>query len=216
MIPDIESSILDSSALKEADPEEIEKARAADERIEYLPSGLCGFAVSPLPMEVHVKDNKIVRITPLHIPDEVRLYEIKTKRGTFTRPRKHTPHAFMLAYKKRIYSPNRVRYPLKRVDWSPENRNPQNRGKSKYVRISWDEAIDTIVNEIKRIIRTYGNLEPVLVQADGHGQSGFLHVVHFYGHYLFDKIGMGWTHQVRNPDSWEGYYGVAKLTWGVD
>ena len=51
----------------------------------------------------------------------------------------------MTAYKKRTYSPNRVKYPLKRVDWDPNGeRNPQNRGKSKYVRISWDEATDII------------------------------------------------------------------------
>jgi trimethylamine-N-oxide reductase (cytochrome c) len=42
--------------------------------------------------------------------------------------------------KARIFN-NRVCYPLKRVDWDPNGeRNPQNRGKSRYVRISWDEA----------------------------------------------------------------------------
>ena len=48
-------------------------------------------------------------------------------------------------------------------------------------------------------------MEPVLVQADGHGQSGYLHSLHFWGHYLFDmlreKKGWGWwTQQVRNPE----------------
>ena len=58
---------------------------------------------------------------------------------------------FSLGYKKRIYSPNRILYPLKRVDWDPDGeRNPQNRGKSGYVRISWDEALDIIAREIKR------------------------------------------------------------------
>ena len=47
---------------------------------------------------------------------------------------------FGVAYKKRVYSPNRILYPLKRVDWDPDGeRNPQNRGISKYERISWDE-----------------------------------------------------------------------------
>ena len=32
---------------------------------------------------------------------------------------------------------------MKRVDFDPNGeRNPQNRGKSGYVRISWDEALD--------------------------------------------------------------------------
>jgi trimethylamine-N-oxide reductase (cytochrome c) len=61
----------------------------------------------------------------------------------------------------------------------------------------------------------------VLVQADGHGQSGYLHSLHFWGHYFFDmareNLGWGWwTRQVRNPDSWEGYYWGAKHVWGFD
>ena len=65
----------------------------------------------------------------------------------------------MLAYKKRAYSPNRIKYPLKRVDWDPNGeRNPQNRGKSKYKRISWDEATDIIASEIRGCIN---NMAPL-------------------------------------------------------
>ena len=40
---------------------------------------------------------------------------------------------------------------MKRVDFDPNGaRNPQNRGKSGYVRISWDEAITIVTDEIKR------------------------------------------------------------------
>jgi trimethylamine-N-oxide reductase (cytochrome c) len=64
-------------------------------------------------------------------------------------------------------------------------------------------------------------MEPVLVQADGHGHSGYHQSLHFWGHYLFDmiheRLGWGWwTQQVRNPDSWEGYYWGAKHVWGFD
>jgi len=46
---------------------------------------------------------------------------------------KSLPPPFSLGYKKRTYSPNRIKYPLKRVDWDPKgNRHPENRGKSKY------------------------------------------------------------------------------------
>ena len=185
-------------------------------RVEHLPSGLGGFCYSPPPMEVHVKDNHIVRILPCHFPEETRVWEIKTDRGLFTRPKKAVPHPLMLAYRNRVYTPTRIKYPMKRVDWSPDNPNPQNRGKSGYVRISWDEAIDIIVKMIKRIKEKYGDCTPILVQGDGHGQSGFLHTMHFYGHMLFDKLGFGWTQQIRNPDSWEGYYWGAKLVWGFD
>jgi trimethylamine-N-oxide reductase (cytochrome c) len=51
------------------------------------------------------------------------------------------------------------------VDWNLNGeRNPQNRGVSKYKRISWDEAIDIIASEIKRIIKTYG---PYAILAQG-------------------------------------------------
>ena len=48
---------------------------------------------------------------------------------------------------------NRILYPMKRVDWDPNGeRNPQNRGKSEFERISWDEALDILASECKRII----------------------------------------------------------------
>ena len=41
---------------------------------------------------------------------------------------------------------------MKRVDFDPNGeRNPQNRGKSGYVRISWEEALDLVADEIKRL-----------------------------------------------------------------
>jgi trimethylamine-N-oxide reductase (cytochrome c) len=46
---------------------------------------------------------------------------------------------------------------MKRVDFDPNGaRNPQNRGKSGYVRISWEEAIKLVTDEIKRQKREYG------------------------------------------------------------
>jgi len=217
-------SILSESAssegvgpLKRVSKEEIEKIKnSKDEvRVEYLPSTLCGFGYSSPPMEVHVKNGRIIRILPCHLPENFRIWEIKTSRGTFTRPKKSVPYSHMLAYKCRVYAPTRVKYPLKRVDWSPDNPNPQNRGKSGFVRISWEEAIDLVVKMVKRIKEKYGDLTPVLVQADGHGQTG-IWTQHYWGHYLFDVLGFGWTQQVRNPDSWEGLYWGAKLAWGFD
>ena len=44
---------------------------------------------------------------------------------------------YTVTQKARIYSENRIKYPMKRVDFDPNgNRNQQNRGKSGYVRIS--------------------------------------------------------------------------------
>ena len=192
------------------------------DKIVYVSHPASGLARSNFPLETHIDGNRIVRSLPFYIPDDTRLYEIKTSlRGTFTRPRKEVQMPLAMAHKQRVHSENRVRYPLLREDWSPENPNAQMRGKSGYKRISWDEAIDIVVGELKRIHKTYGSMEPVFVQADGHGQSGYLQSLHFWGHYLFDMIqkhlGWGWwTQQVRNPDSWEGYYWGAKHVWGFN
>ena len=46
---------------------------------------------------------------------------------------------------------------MKRVDFDPTGaRNPQNRGKSGYVRIGWDEALDIVAKEINRQKRVHG------------------------------------------------------------
>jgi anaerobic selenocysteine-containing dehydrogenase len=69
------------------------------------------------------------------------------KGKTFEPPMKGVIGPIGLAYKKRVYSKNRVRYPLKREDWDPKaGRNTQNRGKSGYVRISWEEAIELVAS----------------------------------------------------------------------
>src|SRR3990172_566784 len=124
--------------------------------------GLSGGMFGAAPCAVDVKDGKIVRIRPLHYdskydPKQFNSWKI-TKNGKTLGPlMKSVPSPFSLAYKKRAYSPNRIKYPLKRVDWDPKgNRHPENRGKSKYVRISWDEATDIIASEIKRVIKKYG------------------------------------------------------------
>ncbi len=126
--------------------------------------GLSGTVNGGAEAAVDVKDGKILRIRPLHYDwkyDKKDLNPWKFQRnGKTLEPNwKSLPGPYSLAYKKRVYSPNRIKYPLKRVDWDPNGeRNPQNRGKSKYKRISWDEATDIIASEIKRVRKKYGPL----------------------------------------------------------
>ena len=188
----------------------------------YVSHPASGLARTNFPLVAEVEDGRIVTSRPFFIPEDVRRYEIRTtERGSYQRSRKEVQMPLAFAWKQRIYSDSRVRYPLLREDWSPENRNTEGRGRSGYKRISWEQALDIVTAEIKRIHETYGSMEPVLVQADGHGQSGYLQSLHFWGHYLFDMIrqhlgGGWWTQQVRNPDSWEGYYWGAKHVWGFE
>ncbi len=194
------------------------KASGSGAKTVYKSLGLSGGIFGAVPCAVDVKDGKVVRIRPLHYdskydPKGFNPWEI-SKDGKSLRPMmKALPSPFSLAYKKRTYSPNRVRYPLKRVDWDPKgDRNTQNRGRSKFVRISWDEATDLIAAEIKRVHKEYGPLG-ILVQGDGHGECMFVHATHGCSTLLLDKMG-GFTQQVRNPDSWEGWYWGAKHVWG--
>jgi len=113
---------------------------------------------------VDVKNGKIVRIRPHHWDWKYTEAELKpgklVARGkTFDFPKKSLQSHYAATYKKRVYSPNRIMYPLKRVDWEPggdlTKTNPQNRGKSKFKRVSWDYALNTVVSEIQRINETY-------------------------------------------------------------
>jgi molybdopterin guanine dinucleotide-containing S/N-oxide reductase-like protein len=167
---------------------------------------------------VDVKDGKVVRIRPFHYdwkyqPEIFNPWKLERKGKTLKPLMKSLPSPFSLAYKKRTYSPNRIKYPLMRVDFDPEGeRHPENRGKSRYKRISWDKATDIIVREIKRIHKKYGPLA-VLAQADGHGECKVLNTPHGAQTLLLSRVG-GYTQQVRNPDSWEGWYWGARHVWG--
>lgn len=182
--------------------------------------GLSGTVNGGAEGAVDVKDGRIVRIRPLHYDwkyDRQGLNPWKfQKDGKTLEPNwKSLPGPYSLAYKKRVYSPNRIKYPLKRVDWDPEGeRNPQNRGKSKYKRISWDEATTIIANEIKRVRARYGPFA-ILTQGDGHGECKLVQGPHGMPGLLLRKLGGGWTQQIRNADSWEGWYYGAMHLWGT-
>lgn len=57
-----------------------------------------------------------------------------------------------------IYSPARVRYPLVRLDWykNRENSDTSQRGDNRFIRVSWDEALDLIYEQLERIQTTFG------------------------------------------------------------
>ena len=60
------------------------------------------------------------------------------------------------AYRQRVYAPDRLLYPLKRIG---------ERGEGKFERVSWDGALDIIARELVRIRDTYGPA-PVLVDTE--------------------------------------------------
>jgi anaerobic dimethyl sulfoxide reductase subunit A len=50
--------------------------------------------------------------------------------------------------RRRVYNPDRLKYPMMRVG---------KRGDGKFKRITWDEAFDLVADNLKRIVKEYGN-----------------------------------------------------------
>lgn len=187
----------------------------------YHNLGFEGFGGGANLVAADVKDGKLVRIRPAHYtdyytPEDLNAWQLKGANGKIFDPgMKSLTPPFPLVYKNRTYSKNRVPYPMKRVDFDPEgDRHPETRGVSKYVRISWDEALDIVAKEIKRVHDNYGP-HSILCMADGHGESKNIHAAHGCMAPLLKACG-GFTSSNRNPDSWEGWYWGAKHTWGMD
>src|SRR5690625_946622 len=77
----------------------------------------------------------------------------------------------------RVYSPDRIQTPLKRIG---------DRGKGEFISISWDEALKTIADKLKRLIDKYGG-ESVLISKS----SGVEHSYEFL-HHLLGITNAGW------------------------
>ncbi|MFC1901860.1 molybdopterin-dependent oxidoreductase [Chloroflexota bacterium] len=194
---------------------------AGEEKTAIKGLGFCALCVGSNTSEVDSRDGRIIRIRPFHFdrkykPEEFVPWKMEARGKTFEPGLKSLIPPLSLGYKKRVYSPNRILYPLKRVDFDPNGeRNVENRGKSGYVRISWDEALDIVVSEIKRVKEKYG-LYSVLIEGDGHGESKVVHGCHGCHQRLFDLMGEGYTETTRSSDSWEGWYYGAKHVWGME
>ncbi|EMD80016.1 trimethylamine-N-oxide reductase TorA [Vibrio diabolicus E0666] len=56
-----------------------------------------------------------------------------------------------------IYSPSRVRYPMVRLDWLKKHKySADTRGNNRFIRVTWDEALDLFYRELERIQKDFG------------------------------------------------------------
>jgi molybdopterin guanine dinucleotide-containing S/N-oxide reductase-like protein len=165
------------------------------------------------PMFVLVKDGRILRTTPIDLSDsDPASWTIRARGKSFTPPRKATvaPHALHL--RSLVYSKDRNLYPMRRVDFDPNGaRNPQNRGKSPYVRISWDEALDIVAGEIERIKRQHGASAITFNHPSHHSWGNVGYWISSMNRFA---NAIGHTKINHNPDSWEGWYWGAMHHWG--
>ena len=84
-------------------------------------------------LNVHVRDGNVV----------------KTSRAPYNNPAYNRICHRGLSHVQRIYDPERLQYPLRRVEGTE-------RGDNQWERISWDEAIDEIANKITTLQSEYG------------------------------------------------------------
>ncbi|AFK19896.1 dimethylsulfoxide reductase [Haloferax mediterranei ATCC 33500] len=146
------------------------------------------------PLEVHVRDGRVRKIEP-QVPEDER-YKRACLLG--------------LSHTQRIYNPTRLKYPMKRVDWSPDSPNPQGRGEdAEFERVTWDEALDLVAEGMTRVKDTYSP-ESVLFHA-GSGNYGINSTVESRLANLFGGSTPGWSIDANvgrgfNRITGHGYY----------
>ncbi|WP_026958049.1 trimethylamine-N-oxide reductase TorA [Aliagarivorans taiwanensis] len=87
-----------------------------------------------------------------------------------------------------IYSSSRIRYPMVRYEWY-KNRGkakPSTRGDNRFIRVTWDQALDLFYQELERIQTTYG---PWALHA---GQTGWRQTgqMHSCNNHMQRAVGM--------------------------
>ncbi|MBW1837203.1 MAG: molybdopterin-dependent oxidoreductase [Deltaproteobacteria bacterium] len=121
--------------------------RYPDDDVTIVPTGCCHDCGGRCVLRAHVKGGKIVRFET----DNGEAPQIRAcLRGR--------------AYRQRIYHPDRLKYPLRRVG---------ERGEGKFERVTWDEALDEVAYRLKQIKEAYGN--SAIFFAMGSGNQGMLH-----------------------------------------
>lgn len=167
------------------------------------------------PVSVYVKDGVITRIRPLAVDkNDLKPWTIEARGKKFSPAKKLTLAPFGLVERQRVYSDDRIKYPMKRVDFDPNGeRHTENRGKSGYVRISWEEALDIVASEITRIRSSCGP-EAITGITGSHHNWGL--VGYKFGPFTRFFNTLGFTAIFDNPDSWEGFHWGAIHTWGFN
>ncbi|UCV17775.1 molybdopterin-dependent oxidoreductase [Ferribacterium limneticum] len=166
------------------------------------------------PLFVYVKDDKIVRVTPIDLSEQdAASWQLMARGKSFTPRRQSTVSPHALSIKSLVYSEKRILTPLRRVDFNPasSDRNTQNRGISEYVPISWDEALDIVASEIKRMKQTYGP-GAIASAHSAHHQWGNLN--YWVSAMLRFNNLVGVTRMGFSPVSWEGWYWGAMHHYG--
>ncbi|MEE8412999.1 MAG: molybdopterin-dependent oxidoreductase [Dehalococcoidales bacterium] len=152
--------------------------------VTIVPTGCCHDCGGRCVLKAHVRDGRIIRF--------------ETDNGQEPQLRACLRGR---AYRQRVYSPDRLQYPLRRTG---------ERGQGQFERISWDEALDRVTSELTRLKKKYGN--SAILLASGSGNQGRLHGAGPVGRML-TQFG-GYTSTWGNA-SFEGALFASMATYGT-
>ena len=102
-------------------------------------------------LKAHVKDGKVIRVEPddRYNTNAGREDDAITYEQLIRTHLQRRPCEMGMAFHRYLYHPDRILYPLKRKPGT-------GRGEGHYVRISWDEALDTIAQKMTETREKYG------------------------------------------------------------
>jgi anaerobic dimethyl sulfoxide reductase subunit A len=128
----------------------LEKRRKAKEKLaetNIIQSGCSQDCGGQCSLSYHVREGRII---------EVESHDVGHA--------EHKPCVRGLMIQYRVYAPDRLKFPLRRVG---------QRGDSKFVRVSWEEALDEVAKQLIRIRDTYG--PAAILNLSWSGSTGRLH-----------------------------------------
>ena len=146
-------------------------------------------------INVHVEDGRIVRVSSLDYPNNMA-----------------SPMA--LNWHHRTYAADRILYPMVRVDWKPGGGgNRATRGVPHYRRVSWNEALDLVAGELKRVKTQYGNEGIFGGMIGGWSTTGLLNTkTGQLGRFLEPVRRVHQPHRQQELRCWQW---AAPYSWGV-
>jgi anaerobic dimethyl sulfoxide reductase subunit A len=109
-----------------------------------------------------------------------------------------------------VFGADRLKYPMVRKNWEPGGGKKELRGIDEWIQISWDEALDILASETKRIVGKYGN-ESIFSGSQG----DFNRALALYGGYSSGWGMTSWGTWVDTPLV-VGKYGASYSNTGND
>ena len=163
----------------------------------------------------HIRNGQISWVEPFYYTkNDATAWTITAGGKSFTSPTKFPLYQFAYVHRRMVYAPERLRYPMKRVGFAPGGTSDvSNRGKGEFVRITWQEALDTVANEMKRIIGKYGNSAITWWKAS-HVEMGSYAYGEVMGRFIY--LAGGGTTRLSCGHSFVGWFYGSPYIWGFE